>query len=91
MALPQRLDEVNRRLEELLGSPQNPALSEEIVALFQEKQKLLSLSGEAEPPHRGRSVEVRLRDPGAQEVQSGSILANVNGELSKLEKRDWEL
>lgn len=87
----QRLDQVNRRLEELLGSPQNPALSEEIVALFQEKQKLLSLSEEAQPPRRGRSVEVRMRDPVGKEVQSGSILANVNGELSKLEKRDWEL
>jgi diguanylate cyclase (GGDEF)-like protein len=91
MALQQRLDEVNRRLEELLGSPQSPALSEEIVGLFQEKQKLLSLAAEANPARRVRSVEVRLRDPGRDETHSGSILSNVNCELSKLEKRDWEL
>jgi len=86
-----RLDEVNRRLEELLASPRNPAFSEEIVALFQEKQKLQSPSAADKPPRPAHSVEVRLRDQNREGVQSGSILANINGELSKLERRDWEL
>jgi len=41
--------------------------------------------------HRGPSIEVGLHEQAKAESRSESILANVNSELSKLEKRDWEL
>ncbi|MGA2003770.1 MAG: GGDEF domain-containing protein [Terriglobales bacterium] len=87
----QRLDEINQRLEELLSGPKDPALSEEIVSLFQEKQKLQALEAAAKSPHNGASIQIRLRDQRKEDPPSGSILGNINSELAKLEKRDWEL
>lgn len=88
----QRLQEINRRLEELASVPQDPTLSEEFVTLFQEKRSLEQSLGPVSKQHRRRSsVEVLLRDLSRVETHSGSVLANVNSELSKLEKRDWEL
>lgn len=86
----QRLDEINQRLEELLNAPKDPALSEEIVSLFQEKQKLQAIDL-ASRNTRSASIQIRLRDQPKQENHSGSILGNINTELAKLEKRDWEL
>ena len=84
----ERLKEIDKRLETLLNEPQNPALSEEFVMLFQEKRTLEQALRPQRPSHS--AVELRMQRPG-EERHSGSILANVNQELSKLEKRDWEL
>jgi diguanylate cyclase (GGDEF)-like protein len=86
----QRLQEISQRLEELSGGPQNPTVSEEFVILFQEKRGLeqsLSTSRHGREP----LLEALRRNQSRVETHSGSILANVNCELSKLEKRDWEL
>ncbi len=98
----ERLNEINQRLDEILGAPQNPALSDEFITLFEEKQRLSQPSGpdaKDQPPEnrrrenqrRSSSMEARLTPQSREEAQSGSILANVNRELAKLEKRDWEL
>ena len=98
----ERLNEINRRLDEILGAPQNAALSDEFITLFEEKQRLSQPSGPGakNQPHenqrrenqpRSSSMEARLAAQPREEAESGSILANVNRELAKLEKRDWEL
>ena len=87
----QRIQEIEQRLEELLSSPTDPTLTQEVVSLFQEKQRLEARSADSREARRGPSVEVRLRDQSKPEGHAGSILANVNSELAKLEKRDWEL
>ena len=86
----ERIQKIDQRLEQLLNSPQNPTVSEEFVSLFQEKRHLEQLM---RPPsqRQGRPPEVRLQNHPGAEANSGSVLANVNQELSKLEKRDWEL
>jgi diguanylate cyclase (GGDEF)-like protein len=90
--LKERLSEINRRLEELSSAPsQNVKHSEEFVALFQEKRNLEQSLPSSPKFRHSSSVEVVLRDQAGADTRSGSILANVNRELSKLEKRDWEL
>jgi diguanylate cyclase (GGDEF)-like protein len=60
--------------------------------LFEEKQSLAQSPGpDPKSQRRGSSMEARLAAQPGDEAQSGSILANVNRELAKLEKRDWEL
>jgi diguanylate cyclase (GGDEF)-like protein len=91
-ALQHRLQEINRRLQELASAPQDPALSEEFVKLFQERRKIEQTL--AAPPKRHGYDPVlgaALKNQSEASNNSGSILANVNYELSKLEKRDWEL
>ncbi len=61
------------------------------MSLFQEKRGLeQSPHAPAKRPDR-RSIGVRSGNHASKESHNGSILANVNDELSKLEKRDWEL
>jgi diguanylate cyclase (GGDEF)-like protein len=85
-----RLEEITKRLEELGRTPATPDTSEEFVALFQEKRGLeqtIRASKQIRRPANAAGGRDRLNVEG----QSGSILANVNSELSKLERRDWEL
>ena len=79
-------------MDEILGAPQNADLSDEFITLFEEKQSLAQ-SPRPDPKNqrRGSSLEARLMAHPKEEAQSGSVLANVNRELAKLEKRDWEL
>ena len=87
-----RIHEINRRLEELTRTVQNPTLAEEFVTLFQEKRAIeQSLAPVSEQPRRASSSELALRDHASAEMRSGSMLANINFELRRLEKRDWEL
>lgn len=79
-------------MDEILSAPQNPALSDEFITLFEEKRSLTQSSApDPKTPRRASSMEARLIAQSKEEAQSGSILANVNRELAKLEKRDWEL
>ncbi len=88
----QRLDEITRRLEELGRTPQAQAAAEEFVTLFQEKRALeQSLRSASRQRGQDASLRVGLHDQSSLETQSDSILANINSQLSKLEKRDWEL
>jgi len=88
----QRLHEINRRLEELVPALQNPNSSQEFVSLFQEKRSLeQSLHTVSKGQPGGVSLEFMLRDKGGVETRSNSILANISGEIGKLEKRDLEL
>ena len=87
-----RLDEINRRLEELGQGPQSPAVAEEFVTLFQEKRAIeQTFSPVSMNQGRPASVRLGLRDQSTVQTDSESILANINSQLSKLEKRDWEL
>jgi diguanylate cyclase (GGDEF)-like protein len=88
--LQQRLGALSRRLGELSAIPTDPSHAQEFVALFQEKRTLeASLRGSPEPRFRYKSVEDSTKPAHAGE--SDNVLANVNRELRKLEKRDWEL
>jgi len=89
--LPDRLQQINDRLEELLKVEQNPALLEEFVNLFQEKRNLESTPRFPSPRRKKSSFAIGLKKPPAEENASGSVLSNINQELSRLEKRDWEL
>lgn len=89
--MPDRLQQINDRLEELLKVEQNPALLEEFISLFQEKRRLETSSRSSSQRRMGSSLAIRLKNPPGEESNSGSILGNVNRELSRLEKRDWEL
>ena len=87
-----RLDEINRRLEELSRTAQKPALAEEFVNLFREKRGIEQALGTiSKEQGRAPSAELGLRNDASGESRSGSILANVKSELCRLEKRDWEL
>ncbi len=91
LTLQERLQEINQRLKDLTIGPQNPSSSEEFVTLFQEKRALEGSPQVVKQRRSGPSIDVRLRDQNRPEAHSGSILANVNHELAKLEKRDSEL
>ncbi len=89
--LQQRLDAVSQRLEELSAVPAGAGHAEEFVALFQEKCRLQTrLRSNPEPRFLNQPLENSTRPPHAGH-DSGSVLANVNRELRKLERRDWEL
>ena len=61
------------------------------MAAFQEKLRLeTSLRASPEPRFRNQAVN-NSRQPAQAGRDSDNVLANVNRELRKLEKRDWEL
>lgn len=89
--LQQKLGAVCQRLEELSAAPVGAGNAEEFVALFQEKRMLeMRLQGSPEPRYRN-SQAGRSTKAGQDGHGSDNVLANVNRELTKLEKRDWEL
>ena len=88
----QGLDNINRRLKELLGGRHYPARSHESKTPLEEKPALAQSSGpETQHQRRGPAADANLLAPTREEARSDNILANVVGELAKLEKRDWEL
>lgn len=88
----ERLEEIKRRLQDIGAEPQGSELAEEYVNLFQEKRRLEQEPQRAARRSPGEMVkDLSKREYGHAETHSGSILANVHGQLSKLEKRDWEL
>jgi diguanylate cyclase (GGDEF)-like protein len=88
--LQQRLGVLSRRLEELSAMSTDASHAEEFVALFQERRRLEEmLKGNPKPRFRNQSTEDSANPADARE--SNNVLANVNRELRKLEKRDWEL
>src|ERR1700687_108815 len=87
-----RLRTLSQRLEELSGLPSSAGHAEEFIALFQEKRRLeASLSAGPELRSQNHSVENPSTKVARAGYDSDSVLANVNRELRKLEKRDWEL
>ncbi|MGO8794338.1 MAG: GGDEF domain-containing protein [Candidatus Sulfotelmatobacter sp.] len=88
----ERIEQINRRLQEISGGPQSSQLAEEFVNLFQEKRRLEQPPGPSSRRSPGAMLlDLSRRDYARAETHSGSILANINSQLSKLEKRDWEL
>jgi len=87
-----RLRTLSQRLEELSALPSSAGHAEEFIALFQEKRRLeASLSAGPELRSQNHSVENPSTKVARAGYDSDSVLANVNRELRKLEKRDWEL
>jgi diguanylate cyclase (GGDEF)-like protein len=90
--LQDRLRTLSQRLEELSALPSSAGHAEEFVALFQEKRRLeTSLRAAPELRSRNQPVEKTSTKPARAGHDSDSVLANVNRELRRLEKRDWEL
>lgn len=90
--LQHRLRTVSQRLEELSAVSARAGNAEEFVALFQEKRRLeTSLRPAPELRFRNQSMENPATTPAHPGHDSDSVMANVNRELRKLEKRDWEL
>ncbi|MBZ5547920.1 MAG: GGDEF domain-containing protein [Acidobacteriia bacterium] len=90
--LQDRLRTLSQRLEELSAVPAGAGHAEEFVALFQEKRRLeTTLHAVPELRPRNQSVEYPATKPSRAGHDSESVLANVNRELRKLDKRDWEL
>lgn len=90
--LQHRLRTVSQRLEELSAVSARAGNAEEFVSLFQEKRRLeTSLRSTPELRFRNQSVEDPATKPAHSGHDSDSVMANVNRELRKLEKRDWEL
>jgi diguanylate cyclase (GGDEF)-like protein len=86
-----RLRALSQRLEELSAVPAGAGHAEEFVALFQEKRRLeTNLRAIPEPRFRNHAGENSSK-PEYPGHDSDSVMANVNRELRKLEKRDWEL
>jgi diguanylate cyclase (GGDEF)-like protein len=86
-----RLRSLNQRLEELSGVPSSTGHAEEFVALFQEKRRL-EASFRADPTLASQPQSLKNSRQSAQPGHdSDNVLANVNRELRKLEKRDKEL
>ncbi|HYU45249.1 MAG TPA: GGDEF domain-containing protein [Terriglobales bacterium] len=90
--LQERLCTLNERLEELSALPGSAGHAEEFVALFQEKRRLeTSLRAAPELRSRNKSAEKPPTKPARAGHDSDTVLANVNRELRRLEKRDGEL
>ena len=88
--LQDRLHNVSQRLEELSAAPSGSSHAEEFVALFQEKRSLENSLRAGPAPTRRQAANKST--PSAQAGRDCSnVMANVNVELRKLEKRDWEL
>ena len=86
-----RLRTLNQRLEELSAEPPSAGHAEEFVALFQEKRRL-EASFRADPNLASQHQALKNSRQSAQPSHdSDNVLANVNRELRKLEKRDAEL
>ena len=87
-----RLRALSQRLEELSAVSAGAGHAEEFVALFQEKRRLeTNLRAVPELRFRNQSVDSPSTKPAHAGHDSDSVMANVNRELRKLEKRDWEL
>jgi len=87
-----RLCTLSQRLEELSALPSSAGHAEEFVALFQEKRRLeTNLRAAPELPSQNQSAEKPSAKPARAGHDSDTVLANVNRELRKLEKRDGEL
>jgi diguanylate cyclase (GGDEF)-like protein len=87
-----RLRTLSQRLEELSALPSSAGHAEEFVALFQEKRILeTSLRAAPELSSRNQSLGIPSTKPARAGHDSDTVLANVNRELRKLEKRDGEL
>jgi diguanylate cyclase (GGDEF)-like protein len=86
--LQDQLRTLSQRLEELSALPSSAGHAEEFVSLFQEKRKL-ETSLRAAPDLRSRNQA--STKPGRSGHDSDTVMANVNRELRKLEKRDGEL
>jgi diguanylate cyclase (GGDEF)-like protein len=86
-----RLRALNQRLEELSAVPPSAGHAEEFLALSQEKRHL-EASFRADPSLDAQNRAIRNSgQTAAQFGYSDNVLANVNRELRKLEKRDKEL
>jgi diguanylate cyclase (GGDEF)-like protein len=86
-----RLRTLNQRLEELSAVPPSAGHTEEFVALTQEKRHL-EASFRADPTLAPRDQAIKDSRQATQPgPDSGNVLANVNRELRRLEKRDGEL
>lgn len=86
-----RLRTLNQRLEELSGVPPGTGHADEFVALTQEKRHL-EASFRAHPTLASQNQAIKNSGQAAQPGHdSDNVLANVNRELRKLEKRDAEL
>ncbi len=86
-----RLRTLNQRLEELSAVPPSAGHAEEFVTLFQEKRRL-EASLQAAPNLAAQNQPIKNSRQSAQpDHASDNVLANVNRELRKLEKRDAEL
>jgi diguanylate cyclase (GGDEF)-like protein len=86
-----RLRTLNQRLEELSGVPPSAGHAEEFVTLFQEKRRL-EASLQAAPNLAAQNQPIKNSRQSTQpDHPSDNVLANVNRELRKLEKRDAEL
>jgi diguanylate cyclase (GGDEF)-like protein len=86
-----RLRTLNQRLEELSAVPPSAGHEEEFVALTQEKRHL-EASFRADPNLASQNQAIKNSGQAAQPGHdSGNVLANVNRELRRLEKRDGEL
>lgn len=86
--LQQRLGNLRRRLGELSTTPKDPH-AEEFINLLQEERRLEANLRDNESRFRNQSVQPSAKPAYAD--HSENVLANVNRELRKLEKRDWEL
>lgn len=88
--LQQRLGALRRRSGELSTTPSDSSHVEELVNLFQERRSIEArLLGGPGPRFRNQAMQPSIKPTHADE--SDNVLANVNRELRKLEKRDWEL
>src|SRR5260370_17091761 len=86
-----QLRALSQRLRELSARSTGAAHAEEYVTLFQEKRRLeASLRAAPKPRFRNQSME-NSNKAAHDGRDSNSVLANVNQELRKLEKRDGEL
>jgi diguanylate cyclase (GGDEF)-like protein len=86
-----RLRTLNHRLEEISAAPTSAGHAEEFVALFQKKRRL-EASFRAAPAFPSQNQAIENSGHAAQPGHdSDNVLANVNRELRKLEKRDGEL
>jgi diguanylate cyclase (GGDEF)-like protein len=87
-----RLRALSQRLDELSALPGSAGHAEEFVAMFQEKRRLeTSLRAAPNLCSGTQSAENPPTKPARAGQDSDTVLANVNRELRKLEKRDWEL
>jgi diguanylate cyclase (GGDEF)-like protein len=86
-----RLQVLSQRLEELSALPGSAGHAEEFVALFQEKRRL-EASLHTVPIRRSGDQSAESSPPKTVHGHdSDTILANVNRELRRLDKRDAEL
>jgi len=86
-----RLRIVSQRLTELSAVPSSAEHAEEFVALFQEKRGLEASLRAASESRLSNQAMKNSRQSVLAGHDADNVLANVNRELRKLEKRDAEL